>query len=695
MRDLWRDEEAAGLAGVDLLVYRSRLIGREPDLVLWGAGNTSLKHDETDRLGRTLRVLRIKGSGADLRAAEPAHFPGLRLADLEPLVDREAMSDEEMVAHLRAGLVDPDSPRPSIETLLHAFLPWDHVDHTHADAILALTDTQDGRRHVEAALGRDVAYVPYRRPGHRLAVEVARAARALPEARGVVLERHGLVAWGRTAKECYQATLALAGRAEEYARARLRGRAPFGTLVRPALPADQRRAIAARLMPHLRGLLSRGAERPDRVVLRYDDGEDLLDFAGRESAPQAALGGPATPDHLMYTRVRPLVVVPPDGDLRQDETFRRLLETLARDLEKYAAWYEVYFRKHRKGGEPEPDRRPRVVLVPRVGLFTAWRDARSARLVADVFRHGLAVQRAAQAIGEYRSLTLQDAFDVEFWPLEIYRMSLRPAEGELARRVALLTGAARGIGRAIALRLAAEGCHVVVTDLSRDGADDLAGEIVRRHGPDRALAMAMDVTEEAAVEAAFRATALAYGGLDIVVSNAGVAHVSPVERMEAADWRRSMEVNATGHFLVARAAMRLWRDQGIGGSLVFVASKNVLAPGKDFAAYSASKAAQTQLARVLAIEGGALKVRVNLVNPDAVFGDSGLWSGAVREERARAHGIRPDELEEFYRRRTLLGERVSAEDVAEAALFFASDRSLKTTGCILTVDGGVREAFPR
>jgi NAD(P)-dependent dehydrogenase (short-subunit alcohol dehydrogenase family) len=315
--------------------------------------------------------------------------------------------------------------------------------------------------------------------------------------------------------------------------------------------------------------------------------------------------------------------------------------------------------------------------------------------VADVYHHGIAVMAGAQAIGEYRSLDLKDSHDIEYWPLELYRMNLAPPPRELSGRVALVTGAARGIGRGIALRLASEGCHVVATDLDRDGVEALAADIETRHGPGRAVGHAADVTDEASVEGLFHAASLAYGGVDVVVSNAGVAHVSPIEALDLADWKRSFDVNATGHFLVARAAVRLLKAQGIGGSLIFVASKNVLAPGKDFGAYSASKAAQTQLARVLAIENGAAGVRVNLINPDAIFQDSGLWSEGVREERARAHGIRPDELEEFYRRRNLLGTRVTAEDVAEAALWLASDRSSRTTGCILTVDGGVREAFPR
>ncbi len=328
-------------------------------------------------------------------------------------------------------------------------------------------------------------------------------------------------------------------------------------------------------------------------------------------------------------------------------------------------------------------------------MFTAWKDARHARIVSDVYHHLIRVMRGAQAIGGFRSLNVRDTFDVEYWTAELYKLGLVPPERELSRRVALVTGAAGGIGRAIARRLADEGCHVVVTDRNEEGVHTLADEIVARNGIDRARAVRMDVADEAEVIAAFKESVLAYGGIDIVVSNAGIAHSRPIEAMDLKDWQRSFDVNATGHFLVGREAIRILRSQGIGGSLVFIASKNVLAPGRDFGAYSAAKAAETQLARILAIETGEHGVRVNLVNPDAVFQETALWSPEVREERARAHGIGVDELEDFYRRRNLLRVNVLPQDVAEAALWLVSDRSAKTTGCILTTDGGVREAFPR
>jgi len=397
--------------------------------------------------------------------------------------------------------------------------------------------------------------------------------------------------------------------------------------------------------------------------------------------------GPATPDHTIYTKRLPcFVATDGSGDLAAQ---------IERSIERFVGEYTRYFDAHRVEGAELTDPLPRVVLVPGLGMFTAGRDRRTAGIVNDIYHHTIAVIGNASAFGEYVSLSARDAFDVEYWPLELYKLTLAPPEKELARRIALVTGGGSGIGRAVAKKLAAEGAHVVVGDLDAAGAKQTADEIVATIGAGRALGVGMDVTREDSVRAAFEETVLAYGGLDLLVSNAGVAHSAPVDRMRLADWERSFAVNATGHFLVAREAMRILIAQRLGGALVFVATKNVMSPGKDFAAYSAAKAAEAQLAKVLALEGAPHGIRSNIVNPDAVFQDSKLWSEDVRRERAAAQGIAVEQLEEFYRKRNLLGARILPEDVAEAVCFLASDRSAKTTGCTLTVDGGVKDAFPR
>ncbi len=686
MKSLWSDDDAEGLEGLDLLVYVSRLIGAEPSLVVWGGGNTSLKVTEPDLLGRPIRVLRVKGSGSDLKSIVSRDFPGVALEPLLALLERADMDDQEMVAYLARCLQEPDSPRPSIETLLHGFLPFEAVIHTHADAIVSLTNHARGREVVQEVYGKDVVLIPYRRPGFLLAREVAEGVRANPRAKGVVLEKHGLITWGGTLKEAYLGTIDLVSQAKEAIRLAARGKRPFGKPKRTALDAPARRELAVALAPILRGAVSRQR----RLILHHDDSEAILEFVNSAEAARLSQIGPATPDHTIHTKRLPLFVEVEDP--RDPEA---LALAVREQVEGFARAYTDYFEAHRFPGATLLDPYPRVILIPGLGMFTTGKDAKAARIAAEICHRTVWVLGAASGFGPYASLTPKEAFDVEYWPLELYKLAKAPPEKELARRIALVTGGASGIGRAVARRLAQEGAHVVVADLDQPGAEQVAHELAEQHGTGRALGVAMDVTAETSIRSAIGAAVETYGGLDLVVSNAGIAPAGAIDQMALADWERSLAVNATGHFLVAREALRVLKAQGLGGSFVFVATKNVMAPGKDFAAYSAAKAAEAQLAKVLAIEGGPSGIRANIVNPDAVFRDSKLWSEEIRAERARAHGIDPGQLEEFYRQRNLLGVTVLPEDVAEAVLFLASDRSAKTTGCTLTVDGGVRDAFPR
>jgi len=686
MQSRWNDAEAAALEGVDLLVYASRLVGAESSLVIWGGGNTSVKVTERDHRGREIPVLRVKGSGSDLKSIQRKHFPGVRMDDIRALLERQDMGDEEMVAYLAHALQDPGGVRPSIETLLHGFVDAPAVVHTHADAIVSLTNNDRAADVLAGVYGKDVIALDYRRPGFKISREVADAIAAHPQARALLLAKHGTITWGRTVREAYEGTVELITRAEEAIAERTRGRPVFGGPRVPVLDSQARRTTALEVAPRLRGRLSR--ER--RVIVAFDATPAATDFASSVEAPAVSQVGPATPDHTIYTKRLPCFVALDDArdPAAAWSAIERAIETFVRD-------YTAYVDAHRGPGVELLDPGPRVVLVPGLGMFTAGRDARTAGIVDDIYHHTIDVIGNATAFGRYVSLTAKDAFDVEYWPLELYKLTLAPAEKQLARRIALVTGGGSGIGRAVARHLAAEGAHVAIGDLDADSARRVADEVTNAAGGGRALGLAMDVTSEASVRAAFEATVLAWGGLDILVSNAGIAHSAPVDRMALADWERSFAVNSTGHFLVAREAMRVLIRQGLGGSLVFVATKNVMAPGKDFAAYSAAKAAEAQLAKVLALEGAPHGIRSNIVNPDAIFQDSRLWSEDIRRERAAAQGIAVEELEDFYRRRNLLGARILPEDVAEAVLFLASDRSAKTTGCTLTVDGGVKDAFPR
>lgn len=685
MENRWSEQQAVP-DGIEALVSMSRLVGAEPSLVLWGGGNTSLKLEELDFRDRPGLVLRVKGSGSDLKSVQPRDFPGVRLDDVLPLEQREAMSDEEMVAYLTHTLMEPESPRPSIETLLHAFIPDAAVLHSHADAIVALTNTEHGQETLRRALGDRVVPVAYRRPGFLLSKEVAAAAREHPSAQGVVLVNHGLVTWGTSLQEAYDRHIELVTRAEEYARDAARGRKVFGSAAPRSRTTAQRQEAAARVAPILRGLLS-GQQ---RVVLRYDDAPDVLDFLDAPEAQRLSQIGPATPDHLLNTKRLPVFVQVADPS----DTVS-LAASLRDALDGYREQYRAYVERNNvEQAQPLPAE-PRVILIAGLGLWTAGRDSRAARIAGEIYHHTIAVMAAAEAADAYASLSERDAFEAEYWPMELYKLTLQAPERPLARQIALITGAASGIGRAIAERFATEGAQVVLADLDEDGACRAADALCERHGADRCIGIGMDVTSAEQVAAAFARLRLIYGGLDVLVSNAGIAPSAALLDLEPRDWERSLAVNATGHFLVTREAMRLLRDQGIGGSLIYIASKNVTAPGAEFGAYSVAKAAEAQLARIAAIEGGPLGIRANILNPDAIFEGSGLFSEELRERRAHAHGVAPDQLEEFYRRRNLLQTRVLAEDVAEAALFFATARSAKTTGAMLPVDGGVREAFPR
>ena len=686
MRSRWNDAEASQLHGLDLLVYASRLVGAESSLVIWGGGNTSIKTRERDHRGREISVLRVKGSGSDLKSVQRKDFPGVRMDDITALLDRTEMSDEEMVSYLAHALQEPGGVRPSIETLLHGFLSAPAIVHTHADAVVSLTNNDRAHDVLQAVYGKDVIALGYRRPGFKISRDVADAIAERPEAKALLLERHGTITWGVTVREAYEATIELIGRAEEAIAERKKGRRVFGGARVPVLEPAARRRTALALAPRLRGVLSRSR----RVLVGFDDSPDVAEFVSSVDAARVSQVGPATPDHTIYAKRLPCYVEATGG-----EGAEALFVAIERSIEGFVADYTRYVEDHRFEGAQLLDPLPRVVLVPGLGMFTAGKDRRTAGIVDDIYRHTIGVLGNAEAFGRYVSLSAKDAFDVEYWPLELYKLTLAPPEKELARRIALVTGGGSGIGRAVAKKLAAEGAHVVIGDLDGATARRTADEIVAAVGAGRALGLEMDVTQEASVRAAFEETVLAYGGLDILVSNAGIAHSAPVVRLELADWERSFAVNSTGHFIVAREAMRLLIAQGLGGALVFVATKNVMSPGKDFAAYSAAKAAEAQLAKVLALEGAPHGIRSNIVNPDAVFQDSKLWSDEIRRERAAAQGITVDRLEDFYRTRNLLGVGILPEDVAEAVLFLASDRSAKTTGCTVTVDGGVRDAFPR
>ena len=670
-----RWQPPASASELELLTYRSNQLGADRSVANWGGGNTSCKATEIDFRGRPTRVLWVKGSGSDLATIRAEQFTGLRLDDVEPLVEREAMSDEDLVTYYEHAALRPRQPRASIETPLHSMLPFAHIDHTHPDAIIALCAIPSGPELAQRLWGERALWVPYQRPGFGLGKLLAVALRQRPELTCVLLAKHGLVTWGDSAEQCYASTIATIGQAVEALAERTDERRVFASVASTGTPA----ADVVALLPALRGSVSQR----HHAVLHVDSSEAARAFSCRSDLDELATLGPACPDHLVHTKPWPLVL--PAG--ATPGAIRERVEDYER---RYAAYVERYGSR---GQMLDPA--PRVVLAPGVGVITTGPDASRAQVAAQLYERAMAVLSVTAGLGGFDALSEAEAFGIEYWPMELYKLSLQPPPRELAGRVALVTGGASGIGRAIVERLAEAGAHVVVADRNMDGAQEVARELTRTYGPARGLAVHMDVTDEAAVRRGFEETVLSYGGLDILVSNAGLATSNPIAGTSLEEWNRTLNVLGTGYFLVAREAFRLLQEQGRGGSVVFVASKNALVAGRNAAAYSAAKALELHLARCLAEEGGSAGIRVNTVNPDAVLQGSGIWSSSWREQRAQTYGIRPDQLEEHYRGRTTLGVNVLPEDVAEAVLFLASERAAKSTGNIINVDGGNFAAYPR
>jgi rhamnulose-1-phosphate aldolase/alcohol dehydrogenase len=702
LKSRWSDGEAGRVVAeygaewgeeLALRTYTSRLIGQEEEVVLHGGGNTSVKGRWRNVLGETIAAIYVKASGCDLAGIGPEGYAPLDLGYLRRLRALAELSDERMANEFRTHVLDCRAPGPSIETLAHAFLPAKYVDHTHADAILALTNQAGGAERVREALGEGIIILPYVRPGFELAKEAIGALEGSPGATGMVWMQHGLVTWGETARESYERTMEVVDRAERY----VESRAKRGLTVTVTTPVETAAERLEQVAPIVRGLLAEATGEENRpwrrmIVTALTDRE-VLDFVDSEEGKRLALTPPLTSDHLIRTKGLPLWVERPDyGDQE------KLRGQVAEAIKEYVAAYEGYFERHSGGlpaGVERRDPYPRVVLLPGLGALCAGRNARASRIARDITAHTLRVKRRIAAMGEYEGLGEEHLFQMEYHMLQHAKLE-NHRERALERQVAVITGAAGAIGSAIAETLLEAGCQVVLTDLAGESLDHLTGELKQKY-EDQVMGVAMDVTEGESVRRAFGAAVRQWGGVDLVVVNAGLAHVAKLEELEVEAFRKLERVNVEGTLNVLAEAGRRFRAQGTGGDVVMVSTKNVFAPGAGFGAYSATKAAAHQLARIASLEMAAQGVRVNMVAPDAVFGHggrrSGLWA-TVGPERMRARGLDEQGLEEYYRQRNLLKARVTGEDVARAVMFFAT-RQTPTTGATLPVDGGLPDATPR
>ncbi|RWM92434.1 MAG: bifunctional rhamnulose-1-phosphate aldolase/short-chain dehydrogenase [Mesorhizobium sp.] len=691
LANLWDDAKAEGMSGPELLVYRSNTLGSDKRVTNYGGGNTSSKVWQKDPLtGEDVEVLWVKGSGGDSASIKLDGFATLYMDKLRALKSlyRGVDHEDEMVGYLPHCTFNLNPRAASIDTPLHAFVPKACVDHMHPDAIIAIAAAKDSRAITKEVFGESIGWLPWKRPGFELGLWLEKFCRENPDAKGVVLESHGLFTWGDTPKECYETTISVINQAIDWFERKSDGKAIFGGEVVKALDAPARRAIAAKLMPRIRGLISEKSHK----LGHFDDQPAVLEFVNsKDLRPLAALGT-SCPDHFLRTKIRPLVIefdpAKPDVDA--------VIARLADDIAAYRVGYQAYYDSCKHKDSPAiRDPNAVVYLMPGVGMFTFAGDKATARISGEFYVNAINVMRGAATVSSYVGLPAQEAFDIEYWQLEEAKLQRLPKPKALAGQIALVTGGAGGIGRATANRLLREGACVVLADIDEAALAGAHEELSKAYGKDFVRPVRIDVTSEDQVTSGFAETSVEFGGIDILVSNAGLASSAPIEETTLALWNKNMDILSTGYFLVSREAFRLFRAQKIGGNVVFVASKNGLAASPNAAAYCTAKAAEIHLARCLALEGAEAQIRVNVVNPDAVLRGSKIWTGEWKEQRAAAYKMSTDDLEEHYRSRSMLKRSVFPEDIAEAIYFFASDMSAKSTGNIVNVDAGNAQSFTR
>ena len=693
---LWDEAKAAALAGdeVGLLIYRSNLLGADLRLTNYGGGNTSCKANAKDPLtGKETEIMWIKGSGGDIGTLKKSGLAALYVDRLLSLTNvyRGLEHEDEMVELFNHCIYDLSSKAPSIDTPLHGFLPFKHIDHLHPDAAIAIAAAKDGKKITHELFNGKIGWVEWQRPGFDLGLKLKKCLDESPGIIGIMLGSHGLFTWGNTAYESYVNTLEVIERCAEYLEQNYGKKRPvFGGIKLKSLSKEDRLKQAAILAPTLRGLCSSHT----RMVGHFTDDDRVLEFTNSPDLAKLAPMGTSCPDHFLRTKISPLVLtLAPDEDLSNAKATK---EKLLPAYEAYRKLYSDYYNTCKHPNSPAMrDANPVVILYPGVGMFTFAKDKQTARVAAEFYINAINVMKGAEAISEYTSLPRQEAFNIEYWLLEEAKLQRMPKPKPLTGKIALITGSAGGIGKGIARKFIEEGACVILNDNDADRLAKASEEFKTKYGKDAFTAVLLDVLKPENIKEAYSKSALAFGGVDIVVNCAGISISKPLEEHTEKDWDLLYDILVKGQFLITQGGVEIMRKQNLGGDVLNIVSKNALVSGPNNAAYGSAKAAQLHLSRLNAAELGPDKIRVNVVNPDAVISDSKIWEGAWAEGRAKAYGVKVEELPAYYAKRTLLNEVILPEDIANACFAFVGGLLNKSTGNVLNVDGGVAMAFVR
>ena len=693
---LWNEEKAAQLEGdeVALLIYRSNLLGADLRLTNYGGGNTSCKAMAKNPLtGEETEVMWVKGSGGDIGTLKKSGLAALYVDKLHSLekVYRGMDFEDEMVELFNHCIYDLASKAPSIDTPLHGFLPFKHIDHLHPDAAIAIAAAKDGKRITEELFNGTIGWVDWQKPGFDLGLQLRDCLAANPGIRGIMLGSHGLFTWGDTAYESYMNTLEVIERCAQYIEDALsKQSAIFGGIKLQSLPKDQRLEKAAALAPILRGFCSS----QQKMIGHFTDDDRVLQYINSNDLDRLAPMGTSCPDHFLRTKISPLVLdLETSTDLNDVSAIK---EILAPQFEAYRKMYQDYYNTSKHPNSPAiRDANPVVIIYRGVGMFTFSKDKQTARVASEFYINAINVMRGAEAISEYTSLPRQEAFNIEYWLLEEAKLQRMPKPKPLSGRIALITGSAGGIGKAIAKKFAEEGACVMINDINTERMEGAMVEFQKQFGRDTAASSLLDVTSEQSIEQALKNTNLAFGGVDIIINNAGISISKSLTDHTIADWDKLYDILVKGQFMVSKEGLKVMRKQGFGGDMINIVSKNSVVAGPNNAGYGSAKAAQAHLTRLLAAELGADKIRVNSVNPDAVISDSNIWAGGWAEGRAKAYGVTVEELPAYYAKRTLMNEIILPDDIANACFALVGGLLNKSTGNTINVDGGIAAGFLR